>query len=322
MTNSQLQENEPLRIDNSKRSSFVACPRKYYYQYVRHLESVKGSSALRYGTCWHEGMDKFYTHIKDNGWKDLPGAMVAGVKGIQTSWEEESGKKEYWEDYRTINNCIQSFIQYIDHFNSDEGMLKVIQPEAAFRIKLEPQEKRNGLKPFYFTGKIDGVIELNGAPWQQEHKTTGQALSMQVKRLNRIPQIIGYTWAGKHLLGGIIPEGTLVTVHHLLSRKKKDGTYGKLNIDFQRVPQIFSEDDLNNWLESLLYTAGHMQVAHETNCFPMQFGSCYDYGACTFSFLCEQGRELGDEVIGGLFREREPWDPTSELIEDSAVVEV
>ena len=42
-----------INLDNSKRSTFAACPRKYYLQYVRHLQSRRGAEALIFGKVYH-----------------------------------------------------------------------------------------------------------------------------------------------------------------------------------------------------------------------------------------------------------------------------
>ena len=56
-----------LELDNSKRSQFVTCPRKYYYSYIRNLRPSQGSTALRYGIVYHAGKDAFYNYIKEKG---------------------------------------------------------------------------------------------------------------------------------------------------------------------------------------------------------------------------------------------------------------
>ena len=158
-----------------------------------------------------------------------------------------------------------------------------------------------------FAGRLDADIELDGRPWQMEQKTTGQALSMQKNRLRRAPQGIGYAYADKRLGGE--SEGCLVALHHLSAYKSKvTGEYGKPKIDFDRVPQIYTEGDLEAWRQSFLDNAEKILWNRERGIWPMQQDNCYQYGNCTFTRLCEQNAPLGEEITDGFF-EDEPWDP-------------
>ena len=303
-----------LELDNSKRSQFVTCPRKYYYSYERNLRPNQGSSALRYGITWHSGMEEFYNYIKENGWVRDGGAFEAAVKAAKASWEEVSSKQTFYDDYRTLENYVQSLIAYIAHFYYDEGMLKIVETERPFKLsmKLTSEEERNfpllaqeGLR---FTGKIDAEVLLDGRLWQLEQKTTGQALSVQKHRLHRNPQLMGYAYAGERLNPEEPPDGTLIVLHHLSARKSKvTGEYGKSKIEFERIPQIYTDGDLRTWKQSFFVTANTILINEENNIWPVEFDNCYQYGRCSFAPLCEQNAELGEEILEG-FYEEEPWE--------------
>jgi hypothetical protein len=170
-------------------------------------------------------MDNYYNHIKLNGWSKDGGALQAAFTAMKAEWELNSAKENYYSDYRTLENCFTSFLQYVQHFSQDELMLKVINTEEPFKIlmKLNSDEEYamfKDLKEFHFTGKIDMEIELNGQLWINEHKTTGQPIDTQVSRLNRSAQVMGYHYAKSRMLkDGITPAGVLMTVHHLSCRK-------------------------------------------------------------------------------------------------------
>ena len=303
-----------LELDNSKRSQFVTCPRKYYYSYERNLRPNQGSTALRYGITWHAGMEGFYNYIKKNGWVRDGGAFEAAVKAAKDSWEEISSKQTFYDDYRTLENYVQSLIAYIAHFYYDEGMLKIVETERSFKLsmKLSPSEKlafpliaQEGLA---FTGRIDAEVLLDGRLWQLEQKTTGQALSVQKQRLHRNPQLMGYAYAGERLNPEEPPDGSLVVLHHLSARKSKvTGEYGKLKIEFERIPQIYTDGDFASWRSSFLDTAERILRNEERNLWVMQQDNCYAYGRCSYAPLCEQNTPLGEEILEG-FYEEEPWD--------------
>lgn len=304
----------PLDLDNSKRSTFCACDRKYYWSYIRNLRPHQGSSALRYGIMWHSAMEAFYNHIKDHGWCHDGGAVEAAIRAAKASWEEESSRGTYYQDYRTLENCIQSLLAYIAYFNYDEEMLKVVRTERPFKLSMKLSEKEKKDFPLVdliglnFTGKIDAEVLLSGRLWQLEHKTTGQALFTQKQRLHRSPQLIGYAYAGLRVSSEEPPDGSLIVFHHLSAKKSKvTGEYGKLKTEFERVPQIYTDGDFASWRLSFINTAERILRNEERNFWPVQLDSCWQYGRCSYANLCEQNAPLGEEILEGYY-ETEPWE--------------
>ena len=306
-----------ISLDHTKRSDLVSCPRKYYLKYIRNLQSQNGSPALRYGIAWHGAMEGFYNVIAEKGWTAHPEALRKGAELAQKEWGKESTKFNFNdEDYRNLPNLMKGFIKYLEHFHYDEGMLNIIEPEKVFKIKMFPtkfeQEKFPGIEPFYFTGKMDLAVELNGRPWIKEHKTTSRPISMQVNSLNRSPQVIGYNYAGKAAsILKEIPDGSLIVISQISAYKSRTtGHYGEPKFDFARTPQIFSAEDLANWRLSFVSDAYHLQSCFKRNCFPMRHHSCYTYGPCMFINLCEQNRPIGEEILQGFFVDDKPWEVT------------
>lgn len=291
---------QTLHIDNSKRSSYATCPRKFFLRYVKHLTSIYGSPALRYGSTWHALMEGYYSSIISNpGGDHVQAAITLGTE----VYTRESEGLQFFDDYRTLEACFQSFVQYLEVFQNDLASMRIIASERIFDIGMDltPQESRTyeNLANFslHFTGKLDLEVSLQGQHYINEFKTTGQPIQLQASRLQRSAQILGYTWAAKKLGNDIV--GTLVSVHQLSGRKTKDGTYGKLTREFLRQPNIFSEADLASWRESYLYTCD--QIAHSTltQNFPCQYDSCYQFGKCAYTQLCEQNRPFEELNLTG-----------------------
>ena len=292
----------PLELDNSKRSHFVACPRKYLLAHHYGLSGKYGRTALRYGTAWHGMMEGYYSDIKNNGWgeSNLEVANEFGVK----AWNDATEEAEIWvDDYRSYENCLTAFMHYTSEFASDRNFLKVIDTETLFKIPMviTPEEEqhfplvaRNGVT---FTGKLDLHCTLSGQNWIMEFKTTGQSLALQLARLERTPQLIGYNYAARQL--GYDIAGNLVSMHHILSRKSNvTEQYGKVTMTFQRQPHIYTTGDLDEWRNSFLFTAEQILQAGELNQFPMMFDSCYQFGPCGYLPLCQQNRVPEDLDTG------------------------
>lgn len=297
-----------LYIDNSKRGSYATCPRKYFYRYIKNLTSAKGSTALRFGSTWHAVLEGYYNSVKQNGW-DADNISPAFALG-QKVWDEETGEMEFYDDYRNLEECLNSFIEYLEEYQSDKHIKEIISSERIFNIEMKITKEEIklypylGIIPLHFTGKLDLEIELSGQRWIEEFKSTGQPIQLQADRLQRSAQILGYTWASKYL--GLDPIGVLISIHQILSRKKVNGTYGKFTRKFLRQPNIFSDRDLEFWKGSFLYTCNQIIESMEKDDFPCQYDSCYQFGKCGFARLCEQNRLFNDLNLDGFIVKE--WD--------------
>jgi len=313
-----------IELDHTKRDTFDSCPRKYELNYRRHIIPIKGSTALRYGIAWHSAMEGFYSHIAENGWTRDGRAIERAVQFAQKKWNEVTARQTWVDDYRTIENLLLALVSYVDHFAHDEGLMKILESEKVFKIKMTPTEIEKKyfptLRPFFFTGRCDLEVHLSGRPWLKEFKSTGQALALQAARLHRSPQVIGYNYAASHILK-TIPEGSLIVLHHLSAYKSRTtGQYGSPKIDFKRVPQVFFEADLISWRHHMFRAANALQYCIDNDYFPVNLSSCYTYGACAYLNICEQNRPAGEEILDNYFIDPDPWDVTKEVDEKDIVV--
>jgi hypothetical protein len=284
-----------LELDNTYRSTFHLCKRKYFLTKELGIIPIKGSTALRYGSTWHGFIEGYYSHIKDNGWSRDGEAIKQAAEYGAAIWQHETeayGQTFDETDYRTLQNATLSFLEYCTEFQHDYNMLKVIETEQMFDcpMKLAESEKKyfSNLTSLdiHFTGRLDVQIELSGMPWILEAKSTGQPISTQASRLHRSPQIIGYSYAGRHALG-FPAEGCMVDLHQLSSKRKQDGEWGKMTRKFQRPPHIFTNEDLEAWRLSFLATCSELVSYQKIDFWPMQFDSCYQFGRCQFCNICE-----------------------------------
>jgi len=287
-----------IDIDNTKRRCYSLCPRKFYFEHIKNLRPLHSSTALRFGLCFHEIMEAYYTTIKEEGWSEKVSAITKGALAGKVSWEKESEGKQYYSDYRTLENCLSAFLGYVSHYKDDESFLEVVEVEQKFRLPVTDD--------IFFTGKVDAKIKLNGSTWLLEHKTTGMAIDKQLKTLTRDAQVIGYTYAGLQTNHEV--EGILVSMTHVSATKSRvTGDYGKTKIEYRRSPQIFTQGDIDTWKESITWTARQIQHSMENNFWPCQHDSCYHFGSCTYTSLCEQNCKNLEDINDSNYVTVPPW---------------
>ncbi|HED37956.1 MAG TPA: PD-(D/E)XK nuclease family protein [Ignavibacteria bacterium] len=296
-----------IELDNTKRSTFVACPRQFYWSQVLHLQPKFGSTAIRYGVAFHALLEGYYTYIKENGWNIMldPDAIMAAHKAGKESWEEETEGREYMEDFRTFDMCVSTFVEYLTKYDYDLESMEVLAVEEIFYGDFNFEI--NGI-PLYFMGIIDMVIKRDGLIWIVDHKTTGQPLAKMANVLHRSPSFIGYEWAARNFLNLDSQGITVNYIHTSAYRSRKTGEYTSYKKDFSRYPQVYSDHDLEQWRNSFIYTAYKIEECLSRDEWPMYFDSCYNYNkSCSYTGLCEQPCNYKEVNTEGFVTRK--WDP-------------
>jgi hypothetical protein len=263
------------------------CPYKVYLSNILGIESVTKSSALVHGSVWHKIMEVFYGYIKKNGWSDVSGAIYASGKAAKDEWLDYATRYQLYEDYRNFQTEMEMLTSYISNYSvSDEGFLDIIATEEKFEL-LFPILSYNTsiIEEITYSGIIDLRCRINGMPWLIDHKTTAGNISKEASKLNRSIQFIGYSWAENILYNEA--EGFLANFAGCSSRKKKDGTWGAKNIQFQRHPQLFSSSDYDIFIHHVNLRAKALHFYLERNYFPKNYKSCYNYGRCGMYSQCQ-----------------------------------
>jgi hypothetical protein len=115
-----------------------------------------------------------------------------------------------------------------------------------------------------------------------------------------------YTWAALQSCN-YKPVGCIISHIYANSRKNKEGQYGQLSLDYARVPEIFTDEDLRTWKLSMLDTANRILMNGERGYWPMRHQSCYAFNSrCGFLNLCEQNRPFEELNMEGYIYK--PWD--------------
>ena len=309
----------PLILDNTKRSTFRQCKMKYFLQHVKGQQSDFGSTAIRYGTCWHGIQEGYYQWIKENGWPtnatENMQAIAAGLELGKAKWDKESLTKQFFDDYKNFNTAADAFSYYLDEFTGDKEYLTILATETKFECSIEPENEAEDkllskLPPIIFTGRIDLTVEMDHLVWILDFKTTGWILDQVIMKANRSPQLIGYSYAGKKVLG-LDTSGCLASFHYVgASKSKKTGEYGATRYNFRRVPQLYTEEDIAAWKLSFIDTCRDIQYSIDHNLWPESFDNCYQYGACPYLRLCQQHCEYERMNLEGFHEEF--WDVIEE----------
>jgi hypothetical protein len=288
---------KPIILDNTKRKMFRECKRKYFLSALHGLQSNYGSTAIRYGVTWHGIQEGYHKWVMEHGWPKDPNetmaALSAGLELGKQKFEKESATKQYHEDYKNFNTAVEGFSQYLRAFQQDPDYLKVLSTEQKFSCPIEPENEAEDkvlskLPPVVFTGRIDLCIEQDYSKWIFDFKTTGWILDKVIMQANRSPQLIGYSYASSKVLD-FVSAGCLCSFAYIGSNKSKvTGEWGNIRYDFRRVPQLYTQGDIDAWKLSFIDTCREIYHCMQTDFWPESFDSCHMYGSCPYLRLCQQ----------------------------------
>lgn len=275
------------------------CLRKYYYRMIENITPRSKSVHLIFGGLYATALEHFYLYRAEGD--DIDTALRRVVReALEGSWDREaSAPLDFDHPAKTRLNLIRSIVWYVDQFadESDAGIttyhLKNGKPAVELSFTVEVNDS------VVFCGHLDRVVEYGGHLYWMDQKTTGSTISPrffdQFKPSN---QFYLYTWAGQAILerplrGGII-DGAQIAVGFTR---------------FERMPINVTQDLLDEWMETALYTIERAREATQSARWPMNLSACGNYGGCPYRTLCTRSPTIRHKFIEGDYVHPEPWDP-------------
>ena len=236
------------KIDYSSLSTYMACPRKFLFQYMMHLRPKGNSIHLVFGSCWHYGLEVAYNAIKEdpkaNSAMDL---TIISIKAFNKLWDLDGAP--LWKDEDLIfpkspGHAANMYKQYWERFLSiDSEKRHVIAVEAPFAIDLS----NYGDNLPRYIGRIDLILSDGSGIEIIDHKTAKAIYKTTPQTFENSFQTDGYLTAGR-LFYDAIPK---ITYRIALCQKSK--------IDFQPITISKRVNAIEHFLHNLIYYLKQLQ---------------------------------------------------------------
>jgi hypothetical protein len=224
-------------VSASSIAAFKTCPTKYRIAYVEAIRPEQDAQPLRFGTCWHKGLEVLET----------PDLLVVELgsdgEGIERPVTPEEHLARAIEEATEVYETVPDWADPIDWAVEREvianalagyawlyptGMseYETVATELEFELPLRNPETGHSTPNFVRVGKIDRIIrsKATGAILIQENKTTGKGIdsgSSYWDRLRKDTQSKFYIqaardlWASGELVNApALPSGLLHDVFH------------------------------------------------------------------------------------------------------------
>lgn len=275
----------------SSLTSYMKCPRYYYYTYIQGWSSAKKSVHLLFGGWYATAMETFYTQVSA-GVEPLVALRETVREALQNTWDVEDEEGEWISDHntKTRDNLIRSIVWYIDQYYLDPAaedypISVLADGTPAVELKFVWELADN----IMLRGVLDRVVEADDGQYIMDQKTTGGAISAYYfKQYTNDAQMSTYTITGK-VLYNLPVKGIIVDA-------------AQIAVGFTRFGRGFISRS-NQQLEEFKDTAiAYIRRAQTDNDYLPNYASCNNYGGCAFRDVCARSPELRDNFLRADFK--------------------
>jgi len=315
--------------DSTSLSSFVTCPRKYYYSILQGWTSELRSVHLIFGGHYATALEHYHK-FRALG-RDHDAALQDVVReAMVNTWDydiitreefektndktayfvrerdhkeevcvKDTGKAGDWlHTSKTRDTLIRSIVWYLEEFREDPMKTVILSDgraavEYSFSIDLTDE--------YVYCGHIDRLVTYGDGNdiYVQDQKTTGSQITPRFfEGYSPDYQMTGYTWAGQIIFNmpvkGVVLDAAYIAVGFTA---------------FGRQPITRSDRQLEEFREEVLHYIDLAKHCHETGYYPMNRTACGNYGGCEFRRICSAVPGIRNNLLQGNFKKRDRWDP-------------
>jgi hypothetical protein len=286
----------PKAIDSSIRASFTECPKKAYWQYIRHLARKGGSVHLVAGGAFARGCEVFRKNFYDHQASFDEALSLALVAATAEYGDYDPG----FDHAKRLERVLEALIHYFTAFPPATDYIQPLKVsdhhaiEFSFGLPLPIEHPETG-DPIIYCGRNDMLAVYNEQVFVHDDKTTSQLGASWANSWGLRGQIDGYIWAAQQF--GYKPAGAVIRGISFL--KKGFGTAESL--------QMRSQWQIDRWYDQVCRDIERMKDSWEKGAFDLALGTaCTSYGGCSYTKLCTVAEP--ENWIEGDYEVR-VWDP-------------
>ena len=286
-------ENNGERIwDYTSISTFQTCPKKFYYRMIKDLTPLTTAPALLFGKALHMALETYYNNTENR--------LEKAIEAFKANYvDSESDAK------RTTANAEKLLRGYAEVYANEP--FKVLSTEVGFSV---PVEYGSG-KSFLLCGRLDALVDWQGALYVLEHKSTTMLASNYFFQFEMNMQVDGYIYAATQITGRRCLGAIINAMEVWKNVQKPTAKTKQLSDHYARDPQSRSEHQLKEYCEDLGLVVEDIIKAEKLNRFPRNKQSCFNYNyKCPYWDICKYGED--ERLIEKNFR-KERWEPYKQV---------
>jgi hypothetical protein len=296
--NSSMSNGIQFAWDNTSVSLFKTCPRKYYYTIHLGYVAKVTPPALAFGIHFHTCMQAWHYMQAAGLDREVAAQRLVTLAGLLGE------TLPLGDTARTKETLVRTVVWYVEQFWDDAA--KTVQlsdgypaVEHSFTLPLTSYQNLD----VYLCGHIDRLVQWQGKTYVSDYKTTKYSLDRKhFAKFKPSTQFPLYTAACHLIAGGTqdLPpaDGVIVDAVQLSPNFSR----------FARHIVDYNLEEVNEYIEGLLYWISRGMDACAANTFPANEESCDKYGGCVFREVCSKPPARREAYLSGSFG-KQTWDP-------------
>lgn len=291
-----------IALDNSVTTTTGRCARLGFYQYWLNRSPEGKSWPIALGLAYHTYREVLEEAFAEGSFPETA-HQIAMARAL-LDWEDPPiGHKHDWYTYDRVVKTLEEGYRVWTKEKSD-GRIKVLFSEQSFELEIPDCFMPDGT-PEVYGGRIDQIIEWNGALWVRDFKTTSRMGSGFQDRFDPNNQLTGYVWAAGLLSGGRKVDGAIVEVPYNTKTKGPE---------IHQFLSTRSTGQIDQFLASQRMERRIIRMMEEATpelgmlAWPMRTAACDDYGGCFFRNACRQDNPRAIERWLSLNTVESTWD--------------
>lgn len=268
-----------VHINFSSLSVMQECQRKADFMFNKGLVS-EPSSAMQFGTMVHKAMQAWY----------LTPQCGRSPKIMANNWNwvyDESGFVPT-DDRKTKETGLAAMMKYAETFVDDDLEVINLNGGPAIEMTLEAKVATNAKVDYFLFGTLDLIVKSKstGQVYVMDHKTTTSLGSQFFQQWKPNHQVSAYILlAQKH---GLECSEALIQGIQVVKTKQ----------EVCRVPSRRSEEELQDFVATLVYEADRFMESNKNKFYPGASDyTCGAYAGCQFLDLCTASVGVRNELI-------------------------
>lgn len=262
-------------VDSTKLTTFMECPRSYFYEYVLGWRSIYPNLHLEFGTAWHLAME----HLLQKGYS--PESIKDAYKLLEDHYRQFfSVEMDASNAPKNPSNAFMALVEYVNYWKVEDTNDKVLYTEIAGVASIAKD------RLIHF--RMDSILDQAKGITSREHKTASQLSRQWRDQWSLAIQVGTYL----HVLYCLFPPETVWGV-------EINGTiFNKTKTQFERVPCRRQPSMMEVWLATVNYWVDNVEREMEflfnecteedtvLRAFPQNPTSCTKYFGCKFQDYC------------------------------------
>lgn len=298
----------PAQIDNTMRSAFRACERKFWLRFMRGFAPGLPSVHLHAGQAFAKGLEVTRLAFFQDGLPAEDAIALGWAALIEHYGDFETPTPEHSKSAHRLGEAL---VSYFDEYPLGVDPLKPAvfhgRPavEFTFAIPLPIMHPETG-EPILYCGRFDMLGEVNGQLFVVDEKTTGSLGEHWAKRYELSAQFTGYCWAARQY--GYQVVGAIIRGVGIL----------KYEVKHAAIPLFRQDFHIDEWYAALLLDVERMIEAWRqtgkngenqwSEWQPDLADACGSFGGCEFLPVCGIHQQSREKMLEINFAVRE-WTP-------------